>query len=152
MNTLTVLPAILISGVFANAALAASELPEGRYRSDCLPIGKDGRHGFIAEVTITGRTLSATAQNFAHNNCDIPTVQVSYQGTITDVSAGEGRVDFVQKTGPFDYTLLSDDVTAYYNKNSTTAGCGIDDWQTGGSRNVAGRTCAPFPFPKMARC
>ncbi|AJY45286.1 hypothetical protein [Martelella endophytica] len=148
MTTLSVLPLILISGAFANVALAGPELPEGRYRSDCTPIGKDGRHGFIAEVTITGRSLAASAQNYAHNDCDIPTVRVSYEGTIAEVEQDGGeRFDFVQETGPFDYALLSDDITAYYNNNSDTAGCGIDDWQTDVPRNVAGRICAPFSFP-----
>ncbi|WP_176084909.1 hypothetical protein [Martelella sp. HB161492] len=148
MNTLSVLPLILISGAFADAVRAAPALPEGSYRSHCMPIGKDGRHGFIAGVTIEGRKLTATAQNYAHSNCDIPTVRLSYEGALAEIAEAEGqRIDFVQKTGPFNYTLLSDDITAYYNKNSATAGCGIDDWQTDVPRNVAGRTCAPFAFP-----
>ncbi|WP_319517791.1 hypothetical protein [uncultured Martelella sp.] len=145
MRTLSLLPLLLVAGTSASADPL---LPQGHFRTECLPIGKNDRHGFIAEIRIEGRDISAFAQSYAHNDCDVPTVQVDYRGTITAATGKDDRVDFTQETGRFLYTLLADDVTTYYNANADTAGCGIDDWQTDAPRDVTGRTCAPNSFPE----
>lgn len=137
----------LVMSSLATAASAGTLMPEGVYQTACTPIGKDGRHGFIAKVTITADAITAMATNYAHNDCDNPTVQVTYEARIEDASVNGDHIDFIHRAGPFAYTLLADDITAYYNTNSETAGCGIDDWKTGETRNVAGRICAPFAFP-----
>ena len=148
MHTLSLLPLVILA---SNAAPAAAEtlLPQGNFRTECLQIGKDGRHGLIAEISIEGDTISASAQTYAHNNCDVPTVRADYRGIVTSARETGNRIDFTQETGPFLYTLLADDVTTYYNANVDSAGCGLDGWQTGVPRDAAGRTCAPYTFPPI---
>ena len=146
MKTLSLLPLLLVAGTSASAAPL---LPQGHFRTECLPIGKDGRHGLIAEITIEGSDISAAAQSYAHNNCDVPKVRADYRGVITGAKADGDRIDFTQQTGAFTYTLLADGVTTYYNVNVDSAGCGIGDWQTGVPRDVAGMTCAPYTFPDV---
>ena len=103
----------------------------------------------IAEVTIEGAVLSATAQSYAHDNCDVPTVKAEYRGVIEEASRQENHIDFVQRTGPFLYTLLLPEVTTYYNANIGSAGCDLGDWETGVPRDVSGKTCAPYAFPEV---
>ena len=148
MTTLSLLPLVILASS-ATPASAELLLPQGNFRTECLEIGKDGRHGLIAEISIEGDTISASAQTYAHNNCDVPTVRADYRGVITSTRENGDRIDFTQETGPFLYTLLADDVTTYYNANVESAGCGLDDWQTGVPRDAAGRTCAPYTFPAI---
>ncbi|WP_180897870.1 hypothetical protein [Martelella soudanensis] len=148
MHTLSLLPLVILA---SNATVVSANplLPQGNFRTECLQIGKGGRHGLIAEVTIEGNTISASAQTYAHDNCDIPTVRADYRGIITEARTNGDRIELTQETGPFLYTLLSDEVTTYYNANAGSAGCGFDDWQTGVPRDAAGRTCAPYTFPAI---
>lgn len=139
--TLTAVPALPVA--------AQTSLPQGRYKTACLPIGKNDRHGFIAEVVIEGSVLSATAQSYAHDDCDVPTVEVDYRGAIEEARRQENHIDFVQRTGPFVYTLLLPEVTTYYNANVDSAGCALDGWETGVPRDVSGKTCAPYTFPEV---
>ncbi|WP_174801541.1 hypothetical protein [Martelella limonii] len=148
MFTLSLLPLVLMASTATNVS-AEPVLPQGIFRTACIEIGKDGRHGLIAEVSIEGNVISASAQSYARNDCDEATVRADYRGVVTGSSESGDRIDFTQQTGAFTYTLLADDVTTYYNANVETAGCGIGDWQTGVARDVAGATCAPYSFPDV---
>ena len=143
------LSALALMALAAAPAEAETMLPQGHYKTACLPIGKNDRHGLIAEVTIEGAVLSATAQSYAHDNCDVPTVKAEYRGVIEEASRQENHIDFVQRTGPFLYTLLLPEVTTYYNANIGSAGCDLGDWETGVPRDVSGKTCAPYTFPEV---
>ena len=148
MRKLTLLPFVILAGTVGTAS-AETLLPQGDFRTECLPIGKDGRHGLIANVSIEDDTISASAQTYAHNNCDVPTVRADYRGIITSARETGNRIDFTQETGPFLYTLLADDVTTYYNANVDEAGCGLDGWQTDVPRDAAGKTCGSYTFPPI---
>lgn len=127
---------------------------DGRWSSDCTPIGKNGRHGFIVSVTIRGKSIEATSQTYAHNNCDTPTVRVVYRGRIVlrangAASTGSDHiVDFDHVAVAVTMTANDPEVVAIYNADNANAGCGFGGgWRLNVPRSIAGRACAPFTFP-----
>ncbi len=128
------------------AAGAQETVLDGTWITGCEPIGKNGRHGFIAEVTIAGDAIATTAQLYARNSCDVPTVRAVHRGELVERSGADGQVDFAHRVAGLVYILNADEVTAHYNADAAGAGCGFDDWETNVPREVAGRVCAPFAF------
>jgi hypothetical protein len=124
---------------------------EGIWKTECMPIGKNGRHGFITRVEITRSEFIATAQIYAHSSCDTPTVRNDYRGTLANVKPGDGGVtefDHVVKA----ITLTADhpEVVTIYNAGNPGSGCGMGGgWQLGVARAVDGRTCAPWTYPAI---
>lgn len=131
------------------AEAATRSAIEGSWRTGCLPIGKNGRHGFITRLEIKGRAMVASSQVYAHNTCDTPTVRTDYRGTIADVKNGaEGIVDFDHDVDAITTTADDPEVVTIYNAGNPGSGCGLGGgWQLGIARAVDGRTCAPWTFP-----
>lgn len=139
--------------LLASLACAGSTFAQGKgqtlageWTSDCLPIGKNGRHGSITRVRINDREIVATSQIYAKNSCQTPTVQVNYRGTLSDVSVKEQYINFTHAVRAITFTPNIDDVVRHYNKASDGAGCGLKDWKTNIPVSVAGRTCTPLSF------
>ena len=126
----------------------ANTLPSltGEWTTDCLPIGKNGRHGYVTKIKFADDMLTATSQLYAKNTCQTPTVQVNYSGELMADESRETYIDFSHKVMKITFTLTADDVTAFYNKDFQTTGCGIADWKTNVAMSVAGRSCGPFSF------
>jgi hypothetical protein len=135
-----------VASIFSSHAMAQSGSLSGEWTTDCLPIGKNDRHGYISHVMIKDGTIEATSQIYAKNNCETPTVKVQYKGKLSEGPAKDGYIDFSQEVGDITFTLNSDDVSKFYNKDAKGAGCGLSDWKTNQPVSVAGRTCAPFSF------
>lgn len=118
----------------------------GTWKTVCMPIGKNGRHGLITTLTATPATLSAVSQLYAHNNCDTPTIRTTYRATIRTIGGKDGAIDLDHVVDAIEMTLDAADVVAVYNRPGS--GCGFGDgWRQGLTRAVDGRTCAPFTFP-----
>jgi hypothetical protein len=132
----------------ASMAAARSAI-EGSWQTSCLPIGKNGRHGFITRLEIKRGRISASSQIYAHNSCDTPTVRTAYRGKIVGRRAmSDGVIDFDHDV--IAITTIPDDpeVVTIYNAGKPDSGCGLGGgWQLGVARSVAGRTCAPWTFP-----
>ena len=122
---------------------------EGSWQTGCLPIGKDGRHGFITRLEIKRGKITASSQIYAHNSCDTPTVRTDYRGKIVDMRSGDGGViDFDHDVIAITTTADDPEVVTIYNAGKPDSGCGMGGgWQLGVARNVHGRTCAPWTFP-----
>ena len=58
---------------FANAEDTEPSL-SGEWTTDCLPIGKNGRHGYVTRIRIAEGTITATSQIYAKSSCQTPTV------------------------------------------------------------------------------
>jgi hypothetical protein len=111
-----------------------------------MPIGRNGRHGFITSLTVTQKTLAAVAQVYAHSNCDTPTFRTTFHATIAAIDENGAAINLDHVVDAVEMTLDAADVVDTYNKPGS--GCGFGGgWQRGVARSVAGRTCAPFVFP-----
>ncbi|WP_066810636.1 hypothetical protein [Sphingomonas asaccharolytica] len=131
-----------------NASMAAARPGiEGSWQTGCLPIGKNGRHGFITRLEIKRGRITASSQIYAHNDCDTPTVHTEYRGKIIDVRwANDGVTDFDHEVAAITTTADDPEVVTIYN--ASNSGCGFGGgWQLGVARAVDGRTCAPWTFP-----
>jgi hypothetical protein len=131
-----------------NASMAAARPKiEGSWQTGCLPIGKNGRHGFITRLEIKHGRITASSQIYAHNNCDTPTVHTEYRGKIIDMRSGDdGVTDFDHEVAAITTTADDPEVVTIYN--GSNSGCGFGGgWQLGVARAVDGRTCAPWTFP-----
>lgn len=118
----------------------------GTWKTACMPIGKNGRHGMITTLTATAETLTAASQVYARASCDTPTIRTTYRATITALDERGGGFDLDHVVEAIEMTIDSADVIEVYNKPGS--GCGFGGgWQRGVTRAVAGRTCAPFAFP-----
>jgi len=126
---------------------AARTTIEGSWQTACMPIGKNGRHGFITRLEIARGKIIASAQIYAHSSCDTPTVHTDYRGTIVSIRPGsEGVTDFDHQVDAITTTPDAPDVVSIYNAGNS--GCGFGGgWQLGVARAVDGRTCAPWTFP-----
>lgn len=132
----------------ASMAAARSAI-KGSWQTGCLPIGKNGRHGFITRLEIKRGRIIASSQIYAHNSCDTPTVRTAYRGKIVGMrTMSDGVIDFDHDV--IAITTIPDDpeVVTIYNAGKPDSGCGLGGgWQLGVARSVAGRTCAPWTFP-----
>lgn len=141
--------------MFAIALMLAAPLPaparsplDGVWRTGCLPIGKNGRHGMITTLTIAGKRMTASAQIYGHNTCDIPTIRTEYRGAIVHTEPAEGGVAFDHDVKAVEMTIGLAEVVDVYNKPGS--GCGFGrGWVIGKPRSVAGATCAPWTFPTV---
>jgi hypothetical protein len=137
-------PAIPQAGI-----AAAHPAIEGSWVTACLPIGKNGRHGFITRLEIKRGRITASSQIYAHSNCDTPTVHTDYRGKIADMRPGDdGVTDFDHEVIEITTTADHPEVVTIYNAGDPGSGCGLGGgWQLGVARAVDGRTCAPWTFP-----
>jgi len=128
---------------------AARPTIEGAWQTACLPIGKNGRHGFITRLVIKHGVITASSQIYAHSNCDTPTVRTDYRGKIVSVRPGQdGVTDFDHEVVAITTTPDDPEVVTIYNADNPGSGCGLGGgWQLGVARAVDGRTCAPWTFP-----
>lgn len=120
---------------------------DGEWTTDCLTIGKDGRHGYITRIAIEGNKVSAVSQIYAKNACRTPTVQVRYTGSISVSEAEGGALNVENVVGTITTTPHIQDVVEHYNRPSKdAAGCGLTSWKENVPMSVAGRTFGPFSF------
>lgn len=139
--------------MFAIALLLASPLPtpaksplDGVWKTACIPMGLNGRHGMIVTFTFSGHAIAINSQIYAHNSCDAPTILIKVRGTVLQAVPAEGGMSFDYAMQTFEMTLDAPDVVDTYNKPNS--GCGFGGgWVLGRPRDVSGRTCAPITFP-----
>ena len=117
----------------------------GTWVSDCTPIGRDDRHGYIATVNFRGDRLGATIQMYARNTCDTPTFRIDYRGDRLQLERRGDRIAIRQRAVSITLTPQDPSVVLIYNRPG--GGCGLDNWQLGIARTVAGRACGPLAFP-----
>lgn len=142
-----VIPLIIILTTQSIAlAKEPNSILSGQWMSDCVPIGKNDRHGQTVKIQIVNSRMTATAQIYETNSCERPTVRVNYAGVITADEFNGIYIDFQHKVEKITFTLNTDNISKYYNKNFREAGCGMTGWKTNESRSVTGKTCAPFSF------
>jgi len=140
---------LAVSGAAHGGGPAARSAIDGSWQTGCLPIGKNGRHGFVTRLEIKRGRMTASSQIYAHSTCDTPTVHTEYRGKIvSERSAGEGVTDFDHEVEAITTTADAPDVVTIYNAGNSGSGCGLSGgWQLGVARAVDGRTCAPWTFP-----
>jgi len=141
--------ALVIGAAPARADKPRPTAIEGNWESACMPIGKNGRHGFTARLEIRRGKIAATVQVYAHSTCDIPTVRNDYRGTVASIRTNDdGSVDFDHVVEAITMTPDFPEVVTIYNGNAAV-GCGFSGgWTLHVVRAVDGRTCAPWTFPK----
>ncbi|MBB5665031.1 hypothetical protein GGE68_003228 [Rhizobium leguminosarum] len=119
----------------------------GEWTSDCLPIGKNDRHGYITRITIIGQQLTATSQVYAKSSCQTPTVQVNFKGELIQEQADGDRARIEVAVHSITTTPNIQDVVDHYNRDTADqAGCGLKGWEENVPLSVAGKTCGPFSF------
>ncbi len=144
---LVCLPLVLADAP-ALAAKPADAVIDGTWENACLPIGKNGRHGFIVRVTIARKTMTAVSQTYAHSNCDTPTVKIDYRAKIVARAVSGDAVDFDHVVTSITMTAQHPEVVTIYNADNANAGCGMGGgWVLDVPRQVEGRNCAPLMLP-----
>jgi len=139
---------VIATGSRADPVVPASV--QGEWTTDCLPIGKGGRHGMITRLTIDGHgRMSAWSQVYASKACRVPTVQASYETQMIDLLENTEAIRIAHKVESLLLKTNQEEVTAIYNDSSRPAGCGLTGWQTNIARPVDGRTCAVFDLPGL---
>ncbi len=148
-SRLLTLTAIVGVSIFPSlsAAQDGNKSIQGEWTTDCLPIGKNGRHGYVTRITITDNEIKATSQIYAKRQCQTPTVQVNFAGSLIHDQDEGGQVHIEHVVGTLTTTPNIKDVVDHYNKEtSDSAGCGLTGWQENVPVSVAGKTCGPFTF------
>lgn len=140
--------------LFAIALLAATPAParpiDGIWETDCMPLGKNGRHGVVTRVTIDGAKMEAVAQVHATPACAMPTFKMFFKGRIDEAS--DAMPSALRLTvQAIDLTPQHRAVVDQYNRNDDEGphGCGLSGWQLDQAQSVAGQSCAPFQFAKI---
>jgi hypothetical protein len=112
--------------------------------SECLPLGKNGRHGLIIRLNVSAGEFQAAGQMYARNICDAPVIAFEDQATIeriqTTAIGWEIRLKLVSAT----MTINDKNVADLYAKGKK---CGLASWQVGVPMHVDGRTCEPVSYP-----
>jgi hypothetical protein len=138
--------AVGLANLERSATAAAAEVRlGGTWVSECLPIGENGRHGYIATITFARRHVEANVQLFARNTCDTPTLKVEYRGERLRLQSLGNRIALRQRS--VSVTLVPQDESVVRIYNRPGGGCGLQDWRINVPKPVAGRDCGPFPFP-----
>jgi hypothetical protein len=145
---------IVSLGALLSACAGPQEQPTrpspllGRWRSDCVPIGKRGRHGAIFALELDGRgRMLATSQMFARRNCVQPTLRIE---AVADYEAGApsgSGVAFDYAFRSFDMTLQRQDVVDIYNSEAF-GDCAKREWRAGEPQSVLGGFCPPTRMPR----
>lgn len=142
------MPMFAFAGLLAaiNTSAGGTNDLQGTWISDCRPIGRNGRHGVVINVTIKGNRLQARAQMFATKVCDSATFKLDYRAELTTAQISDGSIALNHKVEEIALTPQAQEVVSQYNLEGDH-GCGLQDWRLGVKRSVAGATCAPFSFP-----
>ena len=117
---------------------------QGSWVSDCLPLGKNGRHGLIIRVMVSAGAFNSSGRMFAHNSCDAPVMDFVGQAALGRVKAASGGYDLRLTFMSATMTIRDKSVAALYAQG---ANCGLATWQVDVPTDVAGRTCEPVSFP-----
>ena len=64
------LAAIALSAAAGQAAILGDALT-GEWVSDCVPLGRSGRHGLIVRLELSPHKLKVFGQMYARNICDL---------------------------------------------------------------------------------
>ncbi|MGQ4275009.1 hypothetical protein [Terrihabitans sp. B22-R8] len=132
----------------ASAETGLSKL-DGEWVSDCVSIGKGGRHGTIVRLAIRNGSLQADAQLYARNTCQQPTVRSVFAGDLTSGGSSDNphlQIDMV--VGKMLTTANAVDVVAHYNMpTKDQAGCGLTNWELNVPKSTAGLKCGAFQWP-----
>ena len=120
------------------------------WETDCTAFGKNGRHGIVTQVTISGRKIEAVAQVHATPACALPTFKVFFRGRIDKASdTMPSALRFTVQA--IDLTPQHQAVVDQYNRNDDEGrhGCGLSRWKLNEAKSVAGHLCTPFQFAKI---
>ena len=120
MLSLWLLP--LVASAAAQSTPPARAPLAGTWKTGCMPIGKNGRHGFVTTLTASGKSLTAVSQVYAHNSCDTPTIKTIYRATILAAGEKDGAIDMDHVVDAIEMTIDAADVVAVYNRPGS--GCG----------------------------
>lgn len=147
-----ILAVALLVAVVATPVSAGAHLSslDGEWTSDCLPIGKNGRHGTIIRLTIRDGSMRADSQLYARNTCQQPTVRSVFQADL--ILDGQQ-----QQPDALDLELMvkemltianAPDIVEHYNQQTEDqAGCGLTNWEQNVPMSTEGLTCGPFTWP-----
>jgi len=129
-------------------ALLATAALNGQWMSDCLAMGKDGRHGTIVRLTIARTRIDAVAQTYAHPTCDVPTIETRLTARLDRVAVSGSQLDAALIIRDVTLTPEHPDVVTAWNENSQAKSCGTQVWRLNTAQSVAGDTCTPgLRFP-----
>jgi len=142
------LPVACCALLFAGAASANSL--DGEWVTDCLPTGKDGRHGQIMRVIIKGDRIQASKQMYAGDSCDMPTVQTNFTGSLAARSEQGDHQDLDIVVGGMTMTPNDQGVVELFNKwMADNPKCGAITWKQNEPVAVAGKSCGPLSFAEI---
>lgn len=146
---LLALTSLLIASIFPSLSVAqdGNQSIRGEWTTDCLPIGKNGRHGYVTRVTVSDNEIKATSQLYATSQCQTPTVQVNFTGSLIHDRDEGGKIHIEHVVRTLTTTPNIKAVVDHYNKETADgAGCGMTGWQENVPVSVAGKTCGLFTF------
>jgi len=137
---------LALLGLDPAPARAADPAPaiKGNWVSDCLPLGKSGRHGLIVRLKLSAGSFTASGQMFAHNSCDTPVIGFSDEAVVERVDGRPGQWDLQLRFESATMTIKDRLVAALYAQR---AKCGSNAWQVDTPVHVEGQTCEPISYP-----
>ena len=141
------MPLMAPVALVAPAPVPSPRALDGQWVSACVPIGQNGRHGYITHIAIRGHHIRATAQLYATSRCDTPTLRADYAGDLRARRAQGDHIVFEHIVRSVTITPQDQSVVDQYNKRSDGPhGCGLPGWQKNVAMPVAGQSCPPFRF------
>jgi hypothetical protein len=130
---------LLVAGSSAWADISLN----GTWKSECVPFGKNNRHGFIALLTFETSKLDVNFKMFADNQCSHENLVMKYEGAYASKNS-----DLDHIPNKVEMTILDQNVLDFYNANK---GCGITGWKLIHAQSVSGRYCHPFQMPHKGK-
>ena len=116
----------------------------GKWVSECLPLGKNGRHGLIIQLHVSADSFQASGQMYARNICDAPVIAFEDKAIIERAEAIPAGWNFRLKLVSATMTINDKSVANLYAQGKK---CGLASWQVDVPMHVDGRTCEPMSYP-----
>lgn len=137
---------LALLGLNSARASAANPAPaiQGSWVSDCLPLGKSGRHGLVIRLKLSPDSFTASGQMFAHNSCDAPVIGFSDDAVVDRTDGTPGQWDLTLRFESATMTIADRIVAGIYAQR---AKCGSSAWQVDTPVHVEGQVCEPISYP-----
>jgi hypothetical protein len=116
----------------------------GKWVSECLPLGKSGRHGLIITLDVSTNSFRASGQMYGRNICDAPVIAFDDRAIIERAEAKLAWWDLRLKLVGATMTINDKSVANLYAEDKK---CGLASWQVDLPMHVDGRKCEPVSYP-----
>jgi hypothetical protein len=140
------LPALALAALIPSWSARADPLV-GDWRSGCLPVGQNGRHGAIAEVSFEpSGMMNAHFDMFERPDCATATLSGKAHWSFRTSPKPDGRIELDYTLRDFELTLHRPEVVAVYNGDAAKR-CAPTSWKLEVPQSVLGGVCPPIHVP-----